>query len=72
MRRVIREIRNSRHGGAIVFAPRSLMGNLLETRGPLRAKYLIEETCTASPFALIVEEVTRRLVNLPWLKENRR
>jgi hypothetical protein len=61
MRRVIREIRNSRHGGTIVFAPRFLMGNLLKTGGPLRAKYRIEETCTASAFAPILEEVTRRL-----------
>jgi hypothetical protein len=61
MRRVIREIRNSRHGGTIVFAPGLLMGTLLKTGGPLRAKYQIEETCTASPFALILEEVTRRL-----------
>jgi hypothetical protein len=68
MRRVIREIRNSRHGGAIVFAPRSLIGNLLKTGGPLRAKYLIEETCTASPFALIVEEVTRRLAQFALAK----
>jgi hypothetical protein len=61
MRRVIREIRNSRHGGTIVFAPRFPVGNLLKIGGPLRAKYRIEETCTASPFALILEEVTRRL-----------
>ena len=61
MRRVVREIRNSRHGGTIVFAPKFLMGDLLKTGGPLRAKYRIEETCTASPFALILEEVTRRL-----------
>ncbi len=51
MRRVIREIRNSQHGGTIVFAPRFLMGKLLDSKGPLRAKYRIDETCTASPFA---------------------
>jgi hypothetical protein len=68
MRRVIREIRNSRHGGAIVFAPRALMGNLLKAGGPMRAKYLIEETCTASPFALIVEEITRRLAQFAAAK----
>jgi hypothetical protein len=61
MRRVIREIRNSQHGGTIVFAPRSLIGKLLELRGPLRAKYRIDEACTASPFAVILAEVTRRL-----------
>lgn len=61
MRRVIREIRNSRHGGTIVFAPRFMIGKLLEVRGPLRAKYRIDETCTASPFAVILAEVTRRL-----------
>ena len=68
MRRVIREIRNSRHGGTIVFAPRSLMGKLLRQGGPLRAKYRIEETCTASPFALILEEVTRRLAQFAIVK----
>jgi hypothetical protein len=61
MRRVIREIRNSQHGGTVVFAPRSLIWKLLELRGPLRAKYRIDEACTASPFAVILAEVTRRL-----------
>lgn len=61
MRRVIREIRNSRHGGTIVFAPRFMIGKLLEVRGPLRAKYRIDQACTASPFAVILAEVTRRL-----------
>jgi hypothetical protein len=68
MRRVIREIRNSRHGGTIVFAPRSLMGSLLRTGGPLRAKYRIEETCTASPFAFILEDVMRRLAHFAVAK----
>ena len=68
MRRVIREIRNSRHGGTIVFAPRSLMANLLKPSGPLRAKYRIEERCTASPFAVILEDVTRRLAHFALLK----
>ncbi len=68
MRRVIREIRNARHGGTIVFAPRYLMGNLLKTGGPLRAKYLIEETCTASPFAFILDEVARRLAQFAVAK----
>jgi hypothetical protein len=69
MRRVIREVRNSRHGGTIVFAPKLLMGNLLKTGGPLRAKYRIEETCTSSPFALILEDVTRRLAQFAVVKE---
>jgi DisA bacterial checkpoint controller nucleotide-binding len=69
MRRVIREIRNSRHGGTIVFAPRALMPNLLKGGGPLRAKYLIEETCTASAFALILEEVIRRLAQFAVIKD---
>jgi hypothetical protein len=68
MRRVIREIRNSRQGGTIVFAPRLLMGNLLKSGGPLRAKYLIEETCTASPFALILEDVALRLAQFAVIK----
>jgi hypothetical protein len=68
MRRVIREIRNSRHGGTIVFAPRLLMPDLLKTGGPLRAKYRIEESCTSSPFALILEEVTWRLAQFAVLK----
>jgi hypothetical protein len=69
MRRVIREIRNSRHGGTIVFAPRLLIGKLLESGGPLRAKYRIDEACTASPFAVILAEVTRRLGQFALAKE---
>ena len=72
MRRVIREIRNSRHGGTIVFAPRFLIGKLLEVSGPLRAKYRVDEACTASPFAVVFAEVTRRLGQLAFAKENRR
>ncbi len=68
MRRVIREIRNSRHGGTIVFAPSLLMPDLLKTGGPLRAKYRIEESCTSSPFALILEEVTWRLAQFALIK----
>jgi hypothetical protein len=69
MRRVIRDVRNSRHGGTIVFAPRFLIGKLLEARGPLRAKYRVDEACTASPFAAILSEVTRRLSQLALAKE---
>ena len=68
MRRVIREIRNSRHGGTIIFAPRCLIGKLLESSGPLRAKYRIDEVCTASPFAVILAEVTRRLAQFALAK----
>jgi hypothetical protein len=68
MRRVIREIRSSRHGGTIVFAPRFLIGKLLESKGPLRAKYRIDEACTASPFAVILAEVTRRLGQFALVK----
>src|SRR5260370_36047791 len=38
-----------------------MTGKLFEVRGPLRAKYRIDEACTASPFAVILAEVTRRL-----------
>ena len=69
MRRVIREIRNSRHGGTAVFVPRTLTGKLLEPSGPLCAKYRIQETCTASPFAVILAEVRRRLVQFALTKE---
>ncbi|MBV8417199.1 MAG: DNA integrity scanning protein DisA nucleotide-binding domain protein [Verrucomicrobia bacterium] len=68
MRRVIREIRNSRHGGTMVFVPRILTRKLLKPGGPLRAKYRIEETCTASPFAVILAEVRRRLVQFAVAK----
>ena len=68
MRRVIREIRNSRHGGTAVFAPRFMIGKLLEVSGPLRAKYRVDEACTASPFAVILAEVTRLLGQLALAK----
>ena len=64
LKRVIREIRNSRHGGAIVFVPKFLAGQLLKSGGPLRAKYRIDEGCTESPFRMILEDVSRRLVQM--------
>jgi hypothetical protein len=64
LKRVIREMRNSRHGGALVFVPRFLAGPLLKSGGPLRAKYRIDERCTESPFRMIFEDVSRRLVQI--------
>ena len=64
LKRVIREIRNSRHGGALVFVPSSLARPLLKSGGPLRAKYRIDDGCTESPFRLVLEDVSRRLVQM--------
>jgi len=68
LKRVIREMRNSRHGGALVFVPRFLAGSLLKSGGPLRAKYRIDEGCTESPFRMIFEDVSRRLVQIAIAK----
>jgi hypothetical protein len=68
LKRVIREIRNSRHGGALVFVPKFLAGSLLKSGGPLRAKYRIDERCTESPFRMIFEEVSRHLVRIAIAK----
>ena len=68
LKRVIREIRNSRHGGAVVFAPGFLVSELLKSGGPLRAKYRIDEKCTESPFRMVLEDVSRRLVQIAIVK----
>ena len=68
LKRVIREIRNSRHGGAVVFAPGFLVSQLLTSGGPLRAKYRIDEKCTESPFRMVLEDVSRRLVQIAIVK----
>ena len=52
----------------MVFAPRFLIGKLLDGKGALRAKYRIDEACTASPFAVILAEVTRRLAQIATTK----
>jgi DisA bacterial checkpoint controller nucleotide-binding len=64
LKRVIREMRNSRHGGALVFVPRFLAGSLFRSGGPLRAKYQIDEGCTGSPFRIVLEDVSHRLVRM--------
>src|SRR5262249_28684296 len=58
LKRVIREIRNSRHGGGLVFVPHFLAGPLFRSGGPLRAKYRIDEAWTESPFRMILEDVS--------------
>ena len=68
LKRVIREMRNSRHGGALVFVPKLLAGALLKPGGPLCAKYRIDETCTESPFRMIFEDVSQRLVQIAIAK----
>jgi DisA bacterial checkpoint controller nucleotide-binding len=68
LKRVIREMRNSRHGGALVFIPKFLAEPLLRSGGPLRAKYRIDEGCTESPFRMILEDVSRRLVQMAIAK----
>ena len=68
LKRVIREMRNSRHGGALVFVPKLLAGPLLKSGGPLCAKYRIDERCTESPFRMIFEDVFRRLVQIAIAK----
>src|SRR6266436_8425750 len=55
LKRVIREIRNARHGGALVFVPGPLAQPLLRSGGPLRAKYQMDEGCTESPFRMVLE-----------------
>jgi hypothetical protein len=68
LKRVIREMRNSRHGGALAFVPSFLAGSLFKSGGPLRAKYRIDEGCTESPFRMILEDVSRRLVQMAVAK----
>jgi len=68
LKRAIREIRNSRHGGALVFVPHLLAEPLFQSGGPLRAKYRIDKACTESPFRMILEDVSRRLVQTALAK----
>ena len=68
LKRVIREIRNSRHGGGLVFVPNILAEPLFKSGGPLRAKYRIDEACTESPFRMILEDVSSRLVQTALAK----
>jgi hypothetical protein len=68
LKRVIREIRNARHGGALVFVPGPLAQPLLRSGGPLCAKYQVDEGCTESPFRMVLEDVSRRLVHLALAK----
>ncbi len=68
-RRVIREIRDRRHGGTLVFGPGPLLVRLLDSGGPLCAKYRVETEVSSQPYNALIDKVFQRLVFLAKQKE---
>jgi hypothetical protein len=68
-KRVVREIRDKRHGGTLVFGPQPLMVNLLDPGGLLCAKYRVDTHASSRPYQELVDKVLQRLVFLAKMKE---
>jgi hypothetical protein len=67
-KRVVREIRDKRHGGTLVFGPPSLLVKLLDPGGPLCAKYRVDPQVSSRPYEALVDRVLQRLVFLARMK----
>jgi hypothetical protein len=68
-KRVVREIRDKRHGGTLVFGPPPLMVNLLDPGGPLCAKYRVDTQASSRPYKALIDKVLQRLVFLAKMKD---
>jgi hypothetical protein len=68
-KRVIREIRDKRHGGTLVFGPQPILVELLDPGGPLSAKYRVDVQASSRPYKALLDKVLQRLVFLAKLKE---
>jgi hypothetical protein len=68
LKQIIREIRDRRHGGTIIFAPSPLMKNFLEPGGAMRVKYENDLDRFGYPLEQLDNEVIRRLVVLAKAK----
>jgi Probable sensor domain DACNV len=68
-KRVVREILDRRHGGTLVFGPKSLLVKLLDPGGPLCAKYRVATQASSRPYQALLEKVLERLVGLAQRKD---
>jgi hypothetical protein len=68
-KRVIREIRDKRHGGTLVFGPQRTLVELLDPGGPLSAKYRVDFQTSSRPYKALLDKVLQRLVFLANLKD---
>jgi hypothetical protein len=68
-KRVIREIRDKRHGGTLVFGPRSILDKFLDPGGPLNAKYRVDAQVSSRPYKALLDKLFQRLVFLAKVKQ---
>jgi Probable sensor domain DACNV len=68
-KRVVREIRDKRHGGTLVFGPHSVLVQLLDTGGPLSAKYRVDTQVSSRPYKALIDKVLHRVVFLAKTKD---
>jgi sensor domain DACNV-containing protein len=68
-KRVIREIRDKRHGGTLVFGPQRTLVELLDPGGPLSAKYRVDLPASSQPYKALLDKILQRLVFLAKLKD---
>ncbi|HZC34971.1 MAG TPA: hypothetical protein VE242_05130, partial [Chthoniobacterales bacterium] len=59
-KRVVREVRDKRHGGTLVFGPHPVLAKLLDPSGPLSAKYRVDTYISSRPYGALVDKVLQR------------
>ena len=69
LKRVVREIRDKRHGGTLVFGPQPILVQLLDPGGPLSAKYRVNTQVSSRPYKALLDKVLQRLVFLAKIKD---
>jgi hypothetical protein len=67
-KRVVREIRDRRHGGTLVFGPEQLLVKLLDPGGQLCAKYRVATQVSSRPYQALIERILERMVTLAQRK----
>ena len=68
-KRIVREIRDKRHGGTLVFGPSPILAKLLDPGGPLSAKYRVDTRASSRPYKALLDKVLQRLVFLAKMKK---
>jgi hypothetical protein len=67
-KRVVREIRDRRHGGTLVFGPEALLARLLDPGGPICAKYRVDRKQSSRPYQALLEKIVGKFIAVAKMK----
>jgi hypothetical protein len=67
-KRVVREIRDRRHGGTLVFGPEALLARLLDPGGPICAKYRVDRKQSSRSYQALLEKIVGKFIAVAKMK----